>query len=70
LLELLNLKGCLVTIDAMGYQKQIVDGIQNAGADYLLAVGLSHEPLQGGQIVEPQLFDSSSESPYFGVYAY
>ena len=38
LLELLNLKGCLVTIDAMGCQKQIVDGIQSAGADYLLAV--------------------------------
>ncbi len=56
LLELLNLKGCLVTIDAMGYQKQIVDGIQNAGADYLLAVGLSHEPLQGGQIVEATTF--------------
>jgi len=55
LLELLNLKGCLVTIDAMGYQKQIVDGIQN-GADYLLAVGLSHEPLQGGQIVEATTF--------------
>jgi len=38
LLELLNLKGCLVTIDAMGCQKQIVDGIQGADADYLLAV--------------------------------
>jgi predicted transposase YbfD/YdcC len=38
LLELLDLKGCLVTIDAMGCQKQIVDGIQSAGADYLLAV--------------------------------
>lgn len=38
LLELLDLKGCLVTIDAMGCQKQIVDGIQSADADYLLAV--------------------------------
>jgi predicted transposase YbfD/YdcC len=38
LLELLNLKGCLVTIDAMGCQKQIVEGIRRAGADYLLAV--------------------------------
>jgi predicted transposase YbfD/YdcC len=38
LLKLLELKGCLVTIDAMGCQKQIAAEIQGRGADYLLAV--------------------------------
>jgi predicted transposase YbfD/YdcC len=38
LLKLLKIKGCLVTIDAMGCQKQITADIQDADADYLLAV--------------------------------
>lgn len=38
LLELLDVKGCLVTIDAMGCQKDIAKDIQRADADYLLAV--------------------------------
>ncbi len=38
LLDLLQLKGCLVTIDAMGCQKDIAAKIVNAEADYLLAV--------------------------------
>lgn len=38
LLKLLNLHGCLVTIDAMGCQKKIALEIINQGADYLLAV--------------------------------
>ena len=38
LLNLLDLKGCLITIDAMGCQKDIAQTIVNKGADYLLAV--------------------------------
>jgi predicted transposase YbfD/YdcC len=38
LLELLVLKGCIVTIDAMGCQKDISAKIIEKGADYLLAV--------------------------------
>ena len=38
LLELLELNGCIVTIDAMGCQKEISQGILDGGADYLLAV--------------------------------
>ncbi len=38
LLELLELNGCSVTIDAMGCQKEIAQGILDRGADYLLAV--------------------------------
>ena len=35
LLELLELNGCIVTIDAMGCQKEISQGILDRGADYL-----------------------------------
>lgn len=38
LLELLHIKGCTVTIDAMGCQKEIAQKIIDGGADYLLAV--------------------------------
>jgi predicted transposase YbfD/YdcC len=38
LLKLLELKGALVTIDAMGCQKQIVEQIVQGGGDYLITV--------------------------------
>ncbi len=38
LLELLDLKGCIVTIDAMGCQKEIASAIRGRDADYVLAV--------------------------------
>ena len=38
LLKLLNLKGCTVTIDAMGCQKQIAEEIREQQAHYVLAV--------------------------------
>ena len=38
LLEMLELSGCIVTIDAMGCQKEIARTIVDRGADYLLAV--------------------------------
>lgn len=38
LLELLHLKGCIVTLDAMGCQKEIASRIVSQGADYLLQV--------------------------------
>jgi predicted transposase YbfD/YdcC len=38
LLEMLELKGALVTIDAMGCQKEIADTIVAGGGDYILAV--------------------------------
>ena len=36
--KLLNLQGCLVTIDAMGCQKKIAASVLHKGADYLLSV--------------------------------
>src|SRR5436853_2018120 len=38
LLELLDLEGCIVTIDAMGCQKEIAAAIRAREADYVLAV--------------------------------
>lgn len=38
LLKLLEIRGCIVTIDAMGTQTKIAKTIINAGADYVLAL--------------------------------
>lgn len=38
LLELLEIKGCIVTIDAMGTQKEIAKKIREKQADYILAL--------------------------------
>ncbi len=38
LLKLLNLAGCIITIDAMGTQKEIAKGIIDNQADYVLAL--------------------------------
>lgn len=38
LLKMLQLAGCIVTIDAMGCQRKIAKTIMEAGADYVLAV--------------------------------
>ena len=45
LLELLELRGARLTIDAMGCQKQIAQTIVDRGADYLLAVKNNHKTL-------------------------
>lgn len=46
LLELLNVRGCLVTIDAMGCQKDIAKKIVQKEADYLLAVKGNQKKLE------------------------
>jgi predicted transposase YbfD/YdcC len=38
LLDVLDLKGCIVTADAMGCQRYIAAGIVAAGADYILSL--------------------------------
>jgi predicted transposase YbfD/YdcC len=38
LLQILDLEGALVSIDAIGCQKEVAEGVQAAGGDYLLAV--------------------------------
>jgi len=51
LLEALSIKGSLVSIDAMGTQREIARAIRDMGADYLLAVKGNqptlHEALEG-----------------------
>jgi predicted transposase YbfD/YdcC len=46
LLDLLDLKGALVTIDAMGCQKAIAERIIDRGADYILTVKDNQEHLR------------------------
>jgi hypothetical protein len=43
LLPVLELKGCIVTLDAMGCQKKIPKQIVQAGADYVLPLKGNHE---------------------------
>jgi len=38
MLELLNIRGCIITIDAMGTQTKIAEKIIDQGGDYILAV--------------------------------
>ena len=47
LLGLLELEGCLVTIDAMGCQRNIAGQIVAGGADYLLSVKANQGELRG-----------------------
>jgi len=45
LLQLLDLEGCIVTIDAMGCQKEIATAITEGGGDYVLALKANHSAL-------------------------
>ena len=64
LLELLDLKGCIVTIDAMGCQKEIAQGILEQGADYVLAVKKNQ-----GRLYEDirDLFEEAGATGFEGV---
>lgn len=48
LLKMLDLSGCLVTIDAMGCQTEIAQAIIDAGGDYVLAVKANQPTLHDG----------------------
>jgi predicted transposase YbfD/YdcC len=48
LLEMLEISGCLVTIDAMGCQVEIAEKIVASGADYVLAVKGNQPTLHAG----------------------
>ena len=45
LLELLDISGCIVTIDAMGCQRDIAQKIVDKGADYVLSLKGNHETI-------------------------
>ncbi|CDN13066.1 Transposase, IS4 [Richelia intracellularis] len=58
LLELLDMAGCIITIDAMGTQTTIASQILNAKADYVLALKGNHPTLyrQVKNCFEQQLY--------------
>jgi len=61
LLDVLELTGCLVTIDAMGCQKAIAVKIRERGGDYLLALKANHPTLYQAVI---QYFDPDNDQSY------
>ena len=64
LLEMLELSGCIITIDAVGCQKEIAQGILDRGADYLLAVKENQ-----GRLYDDvsDLFEGAEEAGFDGV---
>ena len=63
LLQMLELSGALVTIDAMGCQTEIARTIVDAGADYVLAVKQNQPTLHDGiaEFFDEQLEDDFAE---------
>lgn len=68
LLKLLNVTGCLVTVDAMGCQKDIAQAIRDAKADYLLRVkdnqGKLHQDLADGFAYADQVHFANMQHSY------
>ena len=64
LIEVLELSGCLVTIDAMGTQTKIAQLIQERGADYCLALKGNHHYLHERVV---HLFDQSEANDWSEV---
>ena len=65
LLQILEISGCLVTIDAMGCQTEIAKEIVNAGADYVLAVKGNQPTLHEGiqEFFNDHLEDDFARTP-------
>jgi predicted transposase YbfD/YdcC len=64
LLRMLCLKGCIVTIDAMGTQTEIATTIRNKEADYLLPVKANQPTLQRDVIA---CFDKAESKQWQGI---
>ena len=45
LLDILDIEGAIITIDAMGTQKKIADKIHKANGDYILSLKANHPTL-------------------------
>jgi predicted transposase YbfD/YdcC len=70
LLKVLELKGCIVTIDAMGCQKEIARGIVARKADYVLAVKGNQENLHKAVLAAfAQLDSDPAVIPHFATEA-
>jgi len=66
LLKLVDIKGALITIDAMGTQKAIAEKIIDGEADYVLALKGNHETLHQAVI---EYIDEQSENDFATVAA-
>jgi predicted transposase YbfD/YdcC len=66
LLKILDIAGCIITIDAMGCQKNIARQICEKGADYVLAL----KGNQGNLAKEVEGFFNKTEQPEFAHYKY
>jgi predicted transposase YbfD/YdcC len=64
LLQILDVQGAIITIDALGCQKAIATQIHQAGGDYVLALKENHETLY--HAVE-QVFLDGLESDFVGL---
>lgn len=64
LLELLDISGCIITIDAMGTQTEIAHRIQAQGADYVLALKANHPTLHA-QV--KQWFETAQAQNFEGI---
>jgi len=69
LLELLHLKGCLVTIDAAGCQTEVAAKIVDGGGDYLLAVRDNQPKLHKAVAESFEALRASGKSPGRGRHA-
>ena len=68
LLELLDISGCIITIDAMGTQHEIARRIQALSADYVLALKANH-PTLSAQV--EQWFETAQAHNFEGIqYSY
>jgi predicted transposase YbfD/YdcC len=67
LLEMLELAGALVTIDAMGCQREIAAQIHDQGGDYLLAVKGNQEHLEEDIVAEFAAADERREQGQAGA---
>ena len=69
LLEMIALKGCIVTIDAMGCQYKIADQVVAAGADYLFALKENQETLYEDVKLYFEDFDRTHPDPAIATHA-
>lgn len=68
LLEMLDIKGCIITIDAMGTQRSIAEKIISKGADYILSVKENQKKLYNS--VKLFLDDIRSDKAVIGSNTY
>ena len=70
LLEMLEITGCIVTIDAMGTQTEIAKKIRGKGADYILSLKGNQAGLYDDVKLFMDEYCKDKEAKNDGIYAY